>query len=128
MLEYRFRYISSNHTYLYFENDLTMSGWRFYCGRQVSPSRLDFLRQQQLPDMASVVKFGSHVARKLITRRLIFARKQAATMATLLVEDPKYAWLKELELEASNKGVFYGKWDGSGEVIRFRGISLLSLM
>ena len=41
-------------------------------------------------------------------------------MSTLLIEDPKYSWLKELELDASNKGVFYGKWTGSGEVISFR--------
>ena len=37
-------------------------------------------------------------------------RKQAAMMATILIEDPKYSWLKKLvELEANNKGVFMEK-------------------
>ena len=73
--------------------------------------------------MASVIKFGSGIliAKNLIRRRLYFTRKQAATMATFLIEDPKYSWLKDLGLEANNKGVFYGKWDGTGEVISFRG-------
>lgn len=70
--------------------------------------------------MATFIKIGSHVARKLITKRTCLFRKQIASMSTLLIDDPKYSWLKELELEVSNKGVFYGKWTGSGEVICFR--------
>lgn len=36
--------------------------------------------------------------------------------ADLLINDPKYAWLKELGLQAENKGVFDGTWKGSGAV------------
>ena len=75
--------------------------------------------------MASVIKFGSGIAKNLIRRRLSITRKQAAMMATFLIEDPKYSWLKELGLETNNKGVFYGKWDGTGEVISFRGLRLV---
>ena len=78
--------------------------------------------------MASVIKFGSQIAKKLITRRLNLVRNQTATMATFLIEDPKYSWLKELELESSNKGVFYGKWDGTGEVISFRGFVFVTVL
>ena len=37
-------------------------------------------------------------------------------MSSLLIEDPKYSWLKDLGLSAKNKGVFTGEWGGSGEV------------
>ena len=33
-----------------------------------------------------------------------------------LVDDPKYGFLKDLGLEAVNKGVYNGKWSGCGEV------------
>jgi len=39
------------------------------------------------------------------------------TMASYLVNDPKYGFLKELGLQEENKGVFHGKWAGSGEVV-----------
>ena len=37
-------------------------------------------------------------------------------MSSLLIDEPKYAWLKELGLNADNPGVFAGSWGGSGEV------------
>lgn len=37
-------------------------------------------------------------------------------MSSYLIENPKYAWLKELGLDVENKGVFCGEWIGSGEV------------
>ena len=37
-------------------------------------------------------------------------------MSSMLVEDPKYSWLKDLGLGTTNKGAFYGVWGGSGEV------------
>ena len=37
-------------------------------------------------------------------------------MSGLLIEEPKYAWLKQLGLEADNKGAFWGSWGGNGEV------------
>lgn len=38
------------------------------------------------------------------------------TMSSLLIEDPKYSWLKDLGLSSKNNGVFYGVWGGSGQV------------
>merc|ERR1719483_516987 len=38
-------------------------------------------------------------------------------MSNLLIDDPKYSWLKDLGLSSKNDGVFTGKWGGSGEVI-----------
>lgn len=37
--------------------------------------------------------------------------------SSLLIEDPKYGWLKELGLGADNDGAFTGdRWGGRGEV------------
>ena len=33
-----------------------------------------------------------------------------------LINEPKYAFLKDLGLESLNNGVYHGKWAGSGEV------------
>jgi len=38
-------------------------------------------------------------------------------MSGFLVEEPKYAFLKELGIEKRNPGVFNGSWGGSGEVV-----------
>ena len=38
------------------------------------------------------------------------------SMSSYLIDEPKYAFLKELGLEKENKGVYDGKWGGSGEV------------
>ncbi|CAG5114585.1 unnamed protein product, partial [Candidula unifasciata] len=38
-------------------------------------------------------------------------------MSTFLIEDPKYAWLKDLGLSTKNNGVYHGRWGGSGEVV-----------
>lgn len=37
-------------------------------------------------------------------------------MSTLLVNQPQYAWLKELGLQEENEGVYNGTWGGRGEV------------
>ena len=51
-------------------------------------------------------------------RRKTFAIrcKHAAAMSTLLINQPKYAWLKELGLAEDNDGVYHGTWGGKGEV------------
>ncbi|XP_071065821.1 alpha-aminoadipic semialdehyde dehydrogenase isoform X2 [Dasypus novemcinctus] len=41
----------------------------------------------------------------------------AAFMSTLLINQPQYAWLKELGLREENEGVYNGSWGGRGEVI-----------
>ncbi|XP_074185298.1 alpha-aminoadipic semialdehyde dehydrogenase [Rhinolophus sinicus] len=43
--------------------------------------------------------------------------KPAAFMSTLLINQPQYAWLKELGLGEENPGVYNGSWGGRGEVI-----------
>lgn len=40
----------------------------------------------------------------------------AAAMSTLLVSQPRYAWLRELGLQEENSGVYNGLWGGSGQV------------
>lgn len=61
-------------------------------------------------DMAVVRSFGL-----LKSFRYFSAR----TMSTgYLIEDPKYSFLKELGLQATNGGVYDGKWKGSGEVVK----------
>ena len=37
-------------------------------------------------------------------------------MSGFLIDEPKYAFLKELGIEKRNHGVFNGKWGGSGDV------------
>lgn len=42
--------------------------------------------------------------------------RQTAAMSTLLINQPKYSWLKELGLSEENDGVYNGTWGGKGEV------------
>ena len=37
----------------------------------------------------------------------------------LLINEPKYAWIKQLGIEADNLGVYNGQWLGSGPVSKF---------
>ncbi|BFY98054.1 hypothetical protein BsWGS_01094 [Bradybaena similaris] len=46
-----------------------------------------------------------------------FHSRHLSAMSSFLIEDPKYAWLKDLGLSTNNKGVYHGKWGGSGEVV-----------
>lgn len=41
-----------------------------------------------------------------------------ANMSTLLIKQPQYSWLKELDLHEDNAGVYNGCWGGTGEVRR----------
>ncbi|XP_076876126.1 alpha-aminoadipic semialdehyde dehydrogenase [Brachyhypopomus gauderio] len=43
--------------------------------------------------------------------------RPTAAMSTLLINQPKYAWLKELGLSEDNDGVYNGTWGGKGEVV-----------
>lgn len=38
-------------------------------------------------------------------------------MFSMFIDDFKYFWLKDFGLGFMNKGVFYGVWDGIGEVL-----------
>jgi hypothetical protein len=42
--------------------------------------------------------------------------RPAALMSTLLINQPQYAWLRELGLREENEGVYNGSWGGRGEV------------
>uniref|UniRef100_A0A287A399 aldehyde dehydrogenase (NAD(+)) n=1 Tax=Sus scrofa TaxID=9823 RepID=A0A287A399_PIG len=55
-----------------------------------------------------------HVARK----RILSGPwdRPAAFMSTLLINQPQYAWLKELGLREENEGVYNGSWGGRGEI------------
>lgn len=44
--------------------------------------------------------------------------RQTAAMSTLLINQTKYSWLKELGLSEENDGVYNGTWGGKGEVRR----------
>lgn len=58
-----------------------------------------------------MLKRVSHQTLRL--KRPLFARFSSS----LLIEDPKYGWLKELGLGADNDGAFTGdRWGGRGEV------------
>lgn len=38
------------------------------------------------------------------------------TSSGLLIDDPKYSWLRELGLSNENPGVYDGSWSGTGQV------------
>lgn len=40
----------------------------------------------------------------------------AVNKADLLINEPKYAWIRELGIQEDNPGVFDGDWGGSGPV------------
>lgn len=48
----------------------------------------------------------------------IGARAMSTANASYLVDDPKYSFLKHLELERTNNGVYNGKWFGSGPAVK----------
>ncbi|XP_048451067.1 alpha-aminoadipic semialdehyde dehydrogenase-like [Rhincodon typus] len=57
-------------------------------------------------------------ARPLLRKREAFCSwRPCAAMSSLLIQQPDYAWLKELGLKEENPGVFNGSWGGRGEVV-----------
>lgn len=52
-----------------------------------------------------------------VCKRLVSVHKMSTSAAEYLINDPKYSFLKELGLKATNFGVYDGSWKGSGEVI-----------
>ncbi|XP_068629591.1 putative aldehyde dehydrogenase family 7 member A1 homolog [Battus philenor] len=59
---------------------------------------------------------GRVLCRAIFTLRLKVPLSR--NMSAYLVDDPKYAFLKDLGLEKTNIGVFNGKWDANGQVIK----------
>uniref|UniRef100_A0A8C4WBE0 Uncharacterized protein n=1 Tax=Gopherus evgoodei TaxID=1825980 RepID=A0A8C4WBE0_9SAUR len=58
------------------------------------------------------------LSRHVLLRKRILAscKRPAAFMSTLLINQPQYAWLKDLGLKEENEGVYNGIWGGRGEV------------
>lgn len=59
---------------------------------------------------------SSHLLRLRIAS--IGARSMSTANASFLVDDPKYSFLKHLDLERTNNGVYNGKWFGSGPTVK----------
>ena len=61
-----------------------------------------------------------HVVRKSFGKNFLrsaTALSSSTRFSSLLIDDPKYGWLKDLELDSSNDGVFDGEWKrGQGPV------------
>ncbi|XP_078253127.1 alpha-aminoadipic semialdehyde dehydrogenase [Rhinoraja longicauda] len=53
----------------------------------------------------------------LLRRKAFWGWRPSAAMSSLLIQQPKYSWLKELGLKEDNPGVFNGSWGGSGKVV-----------
>ncbi|XP_052283343.1 alpha-aminoadipic semialdehyde dehydrogenase-like isoform X2 [Dreissena polymorpha] len=64
--------------------------------------------------MATLLKFAAKVAPFAANRHVCAS---TVRMASYLIQDPKYSWLKELGLGVENKGVYCGEWFGSGEEV-----------
>ena len=47
-----------------------------------------------------------------LSRRLLLTKRMASS---LLIENEKYSFLKDLGLERENSGVFYGQWQTGGD-------------
>merc|ERR1712106_850873 len=54
---------------------------------------------------------------RLLLPRTQFLVARAMSSSAYLITEPKYAFLKDLGLQESNKGVYNGQWIGSGEVV-----------
>ncbi|XP_064607704.1 alpha-aminoadipic semialdehyde dehydrogenase-like [Liolophura sinensis] len=67
--------------------------------------------------MAGVLRGISTALYKLISRPPLTVYRLRSSMAGYLIDEPKYAWLKELGLSSQNAGVFDGTWHGAGEVV-----------
>ncbi|CAG0890515.1 unnamed protein product [Cyprideis torosa] len=57
------------------------------------------------------------ISTRLLCTRLPFAPKPSIRAMSMLIQNPKYSFLKELQLEEENPGVYNGHWCGSGEAI-----------
>lgn len=68
--------------------------------------------------MASlVVRCGRKALSLSLSKRFfINSRGYSSAMSGLLIEEPKYAFLKDLGIGADNLGAYYGEWTASGEV------------
>ena len=73
----------------------------------------------QTPLMASCLISVGKAGVKFGLKQRFACSVLVRNMSGLLIEDQKYSWLKELGLQAENKGVFNGTWGGSGEVKNF---------
>ncbi|KAK2156045.1 hypothetical protein LSH36_223g03008 [Paralvinella palmiformis] len=66
--------------------------------------------------MASAIFRCGFRTLSVFPKRTLYLNRHYSAMSSLLIEDPKYAWLKQLGLEVDNPGAFWGSWGGNGEV------------
>lgn len=84
--------------------------------RQSPPVSVGAARRRGGPGPIAAAMLGlRHAAASL---PLLLPLRAAAAMSTLLVSQPRYAWLRELGLQEENPGVYNGRWGGSGQVRR----------
>ncbi len=57
---------------------------------------------------------GLRIGGSVVIRRAISSG--AIRMSGLLINEPKYSWIKELGIQETNLGVYNGTWSGSGPV------------
>ena len=67
---------------------------------------------------ALVLRCGGRptLALSLGRRQLFLRTRNYSAMSGLLIEEPKYSFLKDLGLGADNVGAYYGEWNATGEV------------
>ncbi|XP_041369169.1 alpha-aminoadipic semialdehyde dehydrogenase-like [Gigantopelta aegis] len=66
--------------------------------------------------MATITRVLHCVKRHFVSRISFSPSKRLySAMSGMLIDEPKYSWIKELGLSAQNNGVYYGVWGGSGE-------------
>lgn len=56
---------------------------------------------------------SSHSVVAAVSRYTSLTKRMSSS---LLIENKKYSFLKELGLDKDNVGVFYGQWEANGEV------------
>ena len=60
--------------------------------------------------------FRLRVSSWLFRPKTLLRFRAMSSNADLLINDPKYSWLKDLGIEADNPGVFDGTWHANGPV------------
>lgn len=51
-----------------------------------------------------------------VARIGLLNKRACLSSGNLLIEEPEFSWLKELDLKPENDGVFNGNWKGNGDV------------
>ncbi|XP_046856803.1 alpha-aminoadipic semialdehyde dehydrogenase-like [Xenia sp. Carnegie-2017] len=52
-----------------------------------------------------------------VARIGLLNKRACLSSGNLLIEEPEFSWLKELDLKPENDGVFNGNWKGNGDIV-----------